>query len=259
MKIVLANGTLVKCTPLSNDQYSEVFFGSIGGYGGLGVIVEVTLQLTDNLRLERMTRLMSLNEYEIFFRQHIRHNESVKLHNANVELLPHAISMWQRIPGKTGHWLRHHVIDPLFHYKANALVVTSQNYEITYTIYDLEPMTRLLRTYGLQEYFVPPANLKSFTVAMLQIFRNQLTTIDAQAEVGQWTRELIDLAVTKNDGTYYLPYQMHATREQFYKAYPRVNQWLELKKHLDPENIFRNMFWQKYGQNSMNEEKKVVQ
>jgi len=60
--------------------------------------------------------------------------------------------------------------------------------------------------------------------------------------------------VIKNDGTYYLPYQLHATKEQFHKAYPRVNQWLEQKKHLDPENIFRNIFWQKYGGNSINGE-----
>ena len=62
------------------------------------MIVEVTLQLTDNVKLERMTRVMSLREYETFFQRHIRQNESVKLHNANVELLPHVISMWRRIP-----------------------------------------------------------------------------------------------------------------------------------------------------------------
>jgi FAD/FMN-containing dehydrogenase len=85
-----------------------------------------------------------------------------------------------------------------------------------------------------------------------------LTTTGAQIELRKWTCELIDLAVTKNGGTYYLPYQLHATKEQFHKAYPRVNQWLEQKKHLDPKNIFRNMFWQKYGQNSINEEKRLV-
>lgn len=94
----LANGTLVQCTPLMNDPYNEVFFGAIGGYGGLGVIVEVTLQLTNNVKLERVTEVMSLSEYEMFFRREIRQNQNVQLHNANIELLPHAISMWQRIP-----------------------------------------------------------------------------------------------------------------------------------------------------------------
>ncbi|CAF5212426.1 unnamed protein product, partial [Rotaria magnacalcarata] len=49
---------------------------------------------------------------------------------------------------KIGHWLRHCFIDPLFIYKANALLVINRSYEATYTIHDLEPMTRLLRTYA---------------------------------------------------------------------------------------------------------------
>ena len=80
----------------------------------------------------------------------------------------------------------------------------------------------------------------------LVIYYSEWTTNSERIEVGKWTRELIDLAVMKNGGTYYLPYQLHATKEQFYKAYPRIQQWLELKRQLDPKNIFRNMFWQKY-------------
>ncbi|CAF1953237.1 unnamed protein product, partial [Rotaria magnacalcarata] len=173
--------------------------------------------------------------------------------------LPNTVHGVTSNTGKIGHWLRHYFIDPLFIYKANSLVVINRNYEATYTIQDLEPMTRLLRTYALQEYFVPLANLKSFAFEMLRIFKNykvnvinisirhalqddprlllswapnsevfafviyhsQLTTTGARTEVGEWTPELIDLAVTKNGGTYYLPYQLHATREQIYKAYPR--------------------------------------
>jgi FAD/FMN-containing dehydrogenase len=88
----------MKCTPQINDSSSEVFFSAIGGYGGLGVIVEVTLQLTDNVRLERVTQVMSLSDYEMVFRQEIRQNQSVQLHNADIQLLPHAISLWRRIP-----------------------------------------------------------------------------------------------------------------------------------------------------------------
>lgn len=90
------------------------------------------------------------------------------------------------------------------------------------------------------------------------IYYSQFATISAQTEVRKWARELIDLAVIKNGGTYYLPYQLHATKEQFHKAYPRMTQWLKLKKHLDPENIFRNMFWLKYGSNLINEKETVI-
>ena len=35
-----------------------------------------------------------------------------------------------------------------------------------------------------------------------------------------WVKESIDLAL-KNKGTFYLPYQQFATKEQFEKAYPK--------------------------------------
>ncbi|MGH8720794.1 MAG: hypothetical protein ACREU4_02340, partial [Burkholderiales bacterium] len=44
----------------------------------------------------------------------------------------------------------------------------------------------------------------------------------------------------------YLPYQPHATPEQFLKAYPRAPEFFALKKKLDPENRFRNKLWDKY-------------
>jgi hypothetical protein len=72
------------------------------------------------------------------------------------------------------------------------------------------------------------------------------TDADARAAVGQWTRALID-AVLAEGGTFYLPYQLHATEEQFRRAYPRHAEFLRLKRRLDPSNKFRNQFWDKYG------------
>ncbi|CAF1593504.1 unnamed protein product, partial [Didymodactylos carnosus] len=72
------------------------------------------------------------------------------------------------------------------------------------------------------------------------IYYQQKTSVRAKKEVGQWTRELIDSVLSLN-GTYYLPYQLHATGEQFLKAYPRATEWFQLKKRLDPTNKFRNM------------------
>ena len=46
------------------------------------------------------------------------------------------------------------------------------------------------------------------------VYYQQGTTPEAIAEVRAWSRELID-AVIAAGGTYYLPYQNHATREQF--------------------------------------------
>jgi FAD/FMN-containing dehydrogenase len=48
-------------------------------------------------------------------------------------------------------------------------------------------------------------------------------------------------------GTYYLPYRPHATLEQFQEAYPQAREFFTLKKRYDPEEIFQNQFYQKYG------------
>jgi len=52
--------------------------------------------------------------------------------------------------------------------------------------------------------------------------------------------------VIANKGTYYLPYQIHATPEQFTKAYPNSTKYFALKKQLDPTNKFRNKLWDAY-------------
>jgi len=48
------------------------------------------------------------------------------------------------------------------------------------------------------------------------------------------------------DGSYYLPYQLHATPEQFRRAYPRAAEFVALKRRLDPANKFRNELLDKY-------------
>lgn len=43
-----------------------------------------------------------------------------------------------------------------------------------------------------------------------------------------------------------IPYQLHATKEQFLRAYPRAPEFLALKQRLDPTNKFRNELLDKY-------------
>ena len=51
---------------------------------------------------------------------------------------------------------------------------------------------------------------------------------------------------SSHEGRYYLPYQLHATREQFERAYPEVAQLRQLKARVDPQGRFSNSLWQKY-------------
>ena len=79
------------------------------------------------------------------------------------------------------------------------------------------------------------------------IYYKQSTKDHEKEMVEIWTRELIDAALSAG-GTYYLPYQLHATKEQFHRAYPRANEFFTLKQHVDPNNRFRNKLWDKYYQ-----------
>lgn len=53
-------------------------------------------------------------------------------------------------------------------------------------------------------------------------------------------------AAIRHGGSYYLPYQPHATPAQFHAAYPRAGEYFALKRQLDPARRFRNALWDRY-------------
>jgi FAD/FMN-containing dehydrogenase len=77
------------------------------------------------------------------------------------------------------------------------------------------------------------------------LFYRQGLDLAAQQAVGEWTREMVE-ATLRHEGRYYLPYQLHATREQFERTYPEVAQLRQLKSRVDPQGRFSNSLWQKY-------------
>jgi FAD/FMN-containing dehydrogenase len=81
IQVVLADGTVVEATPTQN---SEIFYGAIGGYGGLGVITEATLDLADNVRVKRQDRTMPIAAYRDWFVRHVRDSAAVVFHNADI-------------------------------------------------------------------------------------------------------------------------------------------------------------------------------
>ncbi len=181
---------------------------------------------------------------------------------------------------KFAKWRRQYIYDPILLSKPK---VHWRNYEAGYDVAELEPKSRKKSIYVLQEYFVPVKQFSSFSKCMVDIFkrynvnvinvsvRHALTDCgsllawareevfafviwykqgisDAEKnKVGVWTRELIDAAITFK-GSYYLPYQIHATAEQFLKAYPNADKLLTLKKKFDPTYKFRNALWDTYYQ-----------
>ena len=177
-----------------------------------------------------------------------------------------------------GKWRRERLLDPLLYL---GKPVHWRNYEAGYDVAELEPFSRKHTTFVLQEYFIPVEHFLVCAKAIADVlirhrvniinisvrhaaadndtlmswargetfafvlYYKQRTRANALDRVGVWTRELID-AVLAHGGTYYLPYQLHATPEQFHRAYPRARELFALKRKLDPEYRLRNSLLDKY-------------
>jgi FAD/FMN-containing dehydrogenase len=305
IRIVTADGALLTA---SRTENRDLFAGAIGGYGGLGVIVETTLDLAPNQRLERTVQRLAISDYPEWHRANIEGRDDVILHhgviypgaytNAAVEvsrLTDKPLTVTERLAprGEPTAFQRsllslvtHAPFGPELHERYDPLIgrepeVVMRNYEAAGDVYGFEPESRRQTTYALQEYFVPVARFSPFVAAMSRILRAadanvlnvairhtradtetllawahedvysfvlyyaQGTNDAAKQAVGNWTRELVDAAIAEG-GSYYLPYQIHATREQFMSAYPRAAEFFALKARLDPSNKLRNRLWDAY-------------
>jgi FAD/FMN-containing dehydrogenase len=94
-----------------------------------------------------------------------------------------------------------------------------------------------------QDTWLRYADQDMFSFVMLF---QQARTSAAEQQMGDLSRELID-AVLNAGGRYYLPYRLHATPEQFHRAYPTAHKFFELKRHYDPDELFQNEFYRRYG------------
>ena len=306
LALVTAEGEVLE---LSRSQNPELFAAAIGGYGGLGVVAEVELDLDANARIERLVQRVPLEDYPRFFRETVLADPLMVMHNA--DLIPHrfdspiAVSwratdkpltearrliprgqsygleksvIWAVTEMPGGASLRKEVINPSMLGKP---AVVWRNHEASLDTASLEPATRKISTYLLQEYFIPQDGFLPFARKMARTLRarrvnalnvsirhspqdatslmrwaprevyafvlyyKQASNSAASAEAGTWTRELIDAALD-NGGRYYLPYRLTATREQFRAAYPESAAFAALKSRVDPGNRFRNLLWDAY-------------
>jgi hypothetical protein len=58
-------------------------------------------------------------------------------------------------------------------------------------------------------------------------------------------RHMIDITLNHH-GTFYLPYYPYASEKQFLKSYPHFNDLVEDKDKYDPNEIFTNLFYERY-------------
>src|SRR5690606_206424 len=81
IKLVSASGEIITA---NRNENQDVFAAAIGGYGGIGVLVEIKLQLVDNVKVERHTALVDAIDYNNFFDQNIRNDSSVIFQNGDL-------------------------------------------------------------------------------------------------------------------------------------------------------------------------------
>jgi hypothetical protein len=307
IRLVLADGREI---PASRTENADAFLAAIGGYGGIGVITEATLNLAKNEKIRRELKILPALEYKAYFFQHVRDSQGAIFHNGDLfppDFEPVKLVTWYRtdkpltnplrlIPRDQKYWLEPNAISTIStipfgsELRANILepllnsgeMVVWRNYEASYDVAELEPSTpRLIWTYVLQEYFVPVARFDEFVPKMRAVLRKhdvnvinvsirhahpdpgtylawapeevfsfvvyykQRTTDAAKAKVAVWTREMIDQVLIVG-GRHYLPYQIHATSEQFRRAYPGHVEFFAAKKKHDPTGKFRNKLWDAY-------------
>jgi FAD/FMN-containing dehydrogenase len=306
LQLVSSTGELLE---LARDRNAELFAATIGGYGGIGVISEVELELDRNTPIERQVERVALAEYPDFVRERVLGDADCVLCNA--DLTPPAFDRplairWRRtrraptqperlLPREQSHlvdrglvWIASELpaADRLRRRQQEQMLaapapVQWRNREASLSVRSLEPATRMFSTYLLQEYFIPVAQFGAFARRMAQIlleadvnalnvsirhapvdtlsllrwatqevfcfvlYYKQDAGAHADLAAQRWTRALIDAALDAG-GRYYLPYRLHATREQFRRAYPGVDAFVALKRGVDPQGRFRNRLWDTY-------------
>lgn len=79
----------------------------------------------------------------------------------------------------------------------------------------------------------------------LVLLINQGTDPESMADTREVVQEMIDVTLAHH-GSYYLPYFGYPTKSQMQKAYPRTNEFFQLKDRYDPDHRFKNLFYEEY-------------
>ncbi|HSV22343.1 MAG TPA: FAD-binding oxidoreductase [Xanthobacteraceae bacterium] len=309
IKLMVADGTILDC---SRTQNPELFSLAMGGYGLLGIILEVEAEMTENLLLRPKFELMPADDFAHRFLSVIDSDPNVRMAYGrfNVERrtffkealmityrpepkpkegLPKAdrgglLSAVSRkvyraqVGSETGkhlRWMAETVAGP----HASSGIGTRNSFMN-------EPVSNLAspdrrRTDILHEYFVPPERFGEFLIACREIiparkaeFLNvtlryvaaddtsilafaptrriaavmsfsQEFSPEAEAEMLQMTQALIERVIAIG-GSFYLPYRLHARRDQVERVYVKAAHFVDLKLRYDPGRLFRNAMWDTY-------------
>jgi FAD/FMN-containing dehydrogenase len=80
----------------------------------------------------------------------------------------------------------------------------------------------------------------------LVLYINQTTDEEGNWRMKKTTEQLIDLTIA-HKGRFFLPYQLYYSRDQLKQSYPQIDAFFAAKRKFDPNGLFTNTFYQKYG------------
>lgn len=309
-RIMLADGTILRC---SRTENAEVFRASIGGYGLLGVLLDLDVDMVENRLMQPRHEVMPAGEFAQRFTAALAPGGDVamiygRLNVSRSDFFQEALLVTYRpvatpregLPGidrggglssrvlrdvyraqigseagKRARWLAERRLAP-----AIGSGRGTRNNLMNEPVANLENRDAT-RTDILHEYFVAPERFGDFLaacraviprarleflnvtlryvrrdeesmlsyaktdrIAAVMSFSQRLTPED-EAEMYRVTEELID-AMHAIGGSYYLPYRLHARREQLHAVYPNAEAFAALKRRHDPHLLFRNALWDGY-------------
>ncbi|MBS0241697.1 MAG: FAD-binding oxidoreductase [Proteobacteria bacterium] len=307
IKLMLADGTILTC---SRTENADLFNLAMGGYGLLGVVLELDVDMVANEMLAPTFELMPAAQFGRKFVETIEGGGVTmaygRLSVAKSNFLEQALMVTFRptavpaagLPRATAGGLTSSLSRKV--YRAQ---VGSENYKKlrwhletaiapklagAWTRNSLmnEPVSNLAssdssRTDILHEYFVSPETFPEFVticqkaiLASKQEFLNvtlrylardtesvlahspvrriaavmsfsQAMTPEAETDMQKLTEALID-GVSGIGGAFYLPYRLHARRDQVRACYPKTAEFIAGKNKYDPNGLFKNAMWNAY-------------
>jgi FAD/FMN-containing dehydrogenase len=309
VRVMLADGTVLTC---SKDENAELFGLAMGGYGLVGIILDLEIEAANNELLAPKVELISANAFGDRFLNAIRTDPQVRMAYGRLEVarknffeeallityrpvsaqpkeLPAAVSagfmtsVSDRIyraqigseAGKRARWIAETRVNPAL--SAGIATCNTLMNEPVANLPNRDPR----RTDILHEYFVPPERFGEFLAACkelippakaefinvtLRFVDSDPTSILAYApepriaavmsfsqeisprgetDMMLLTERLIERVVGIG-GSFYLPYRLHARRDQVERSYPNAARFAERKRHYDPGLVFRNAMWDAY-------------
>jgi FAD/FMN-containing dehydrogenase len=111
------------------------------------------------------------------------------------------------------------------------------------TDHDANLLNASVRVVHGEDNFLSYAPGPAFAVVL---YINQRADADGNRRMRDLTQALIELTLAQR-GRFFLPYQLHYTGEQLRRSYPQIGEFFAAKRKYDPQGVFMNTFYEKYG------------